>query len=1140
MRFSILGPLLVHDASGEPVTIGGARLRTLLGLLLLRPGQWAAVDHLLESVWSGAPPAGAANALQALVSRLRRTLAGGAPVEGGPEGYRLDVAPDRVDLFVFEDLVRSGRDHRAGGRPAPALADLERALGLWRGPALVDLTAQGLAEGVAARLDQTHLTAREERLAALLDLERTAEAVAEAEALAGSEPHRERPVELLVRALAAAGRTADAVAAYERFRARLAEGLGLDPSPRLEDVHLRLLRGQLSTPAPDARPPARPGEGSPPDPRGHGVRPGPGRAGGAAVGGPGAAAPPPPADPPAPAGTAPDAAGTGGAHMRLPVPLTGFVPRAEVGLAVDLLARGRSVTLTGPGGAGKTRLAVESATAFVADHPALAARGAWFVELAPLTEGASLPEAVADTLGVREHALLQTRSAPPPPPAERVAAFIADHPVLLVLDNCEHLIDDAARFTALLLSRCPRLRVLATSREPLGTSGEHLLPVPSLPLPAEHARAAEAAAAPSVVLFAERARAVRPDFAVTDHNAPHVVRIVRALDGLPLALELAAARLRAMTPAQLADRLDDRFRLLGGGLRRAPRHSTLRAVVDWSWELLGEAERRLLRRLSVFAGGADLESVEHVCADPGTPGAVAGHDVWTVLFALVDKSLVVAKEPRRADAPPRYRLLETVRAYAAERLDDAGETDTVRSVHAHRVRDLWREADPLLRGPRQGELLARLHDENDGFAAAMRWAVERRDVHLALDLIEYSQWYWTLSDAWEPVSRWSGQILDMAGGEVPAGRAMAYASCLFHRAAATTDSLKDIRYHVGAIEEVLAAQGRLPEEHPLLVYSLMYRAMAEGGDGETRKRITRALETSDPWMRAMVCTLLSLVDTLVGRFDAALEHAGAALEGFRALGDAWGVCQALAQAVDSHRFNDLERSGELLEEGIALADSQGLEGMAAVFRVRRAQVLIDRGDLGRARTELDRLAARRPTQPEHAVLVLLAEAQWELEAGGHERARALVERIKTVLETLGGFAPAYAEVGACALSATISWSEGDPDRARREAAWSWWRLIGIMGPIRAEVLDVLAAMAVEEDPLLSARLTGWACALRGVADTTGPVVARTAERLGDRLGARERDRLVEEAAALTPEEAFGAASRWLAETVPEEVPADHR
>ncbi|MFY7069827.1 AfsR/SARP family transcriptional regulator [Nocardiopsis changdeensis] len=1210
MRFSILGPLLVHDASGEPVTIGGARLRTLLGLLLLRPGQWVAADHLLESVWSGAPPAGAANALQALVSRLRRALAAGAAVEGGPEGYRLDVAPDRVDLCVFEDLVRAGRGHRAAGRPGPALADLDRALGLWRGPALVDLTAQGLAEGVAARLDQTHLTAREERLAALLDLGRTADAVAEAGALAGIEPHRERPVELLLRALAAAGRTADAVAAYEGFRARLADDVGLDPSPHLEDVHLRLLRGQLSAPAaPDG--PGAPGPsdrwGSPaPTGRGHRAAPGaadpgaPGSGGGAGRSGSapsrglwppasadgGAAAPESTGSgigssesapsrglraPTGDGGVGPEAAGLGpgssesalsrglwapagggagtgggaagavGTPLHLPVPLTGFVPRAEVGITVDLLAHGRLVTLTGPGGAGKTRLAVEGAAAFAAGHPDLASRGAWFVELAPLTDGASLPEALADTLGLREHALLQPRSAPPPPPVERVAAFIADHPVLLVLDNCEHLVDDAARLAALLLERCPRLRVLATSREPLGTPGEHLLPVPSLPLPAEDSRASEAAAAPSVVLFAERARAVRPGFAVTDDNAPHVVRIVRALDGLPLALELAAARLRAMTPAQLAARLDDRFRLLGGGVRHTPRHSTLRAVVDWSWELLDEAERRLLRRLSVFAGGTDLESVEHVCADPGTPGTVAGRDVWTVLFALVDKSLAVAEEPRRADAPPRYRLLETVRAYAAERLTGAGEDAAVRDAHAHRVRDLWKEADRLLRGPRQAETIARLHDENDGFAAAVRWAVERRDVHLVLDLVEYSQWYWTLSDSWEPLARWAGQALDMMGDTTPEGRAVGRASCLFHRAAATTDSLDDIQGHVRAIEEVLAEEGRLPEEHPLLVYTLMYRAMTEDGRGEARDRIARALERPDPWMRAMVRMMLSLVDMLLGRFRPSLEQAEAALAEFRALGDAWGVCQALAQVVDAHRFDDLERCEDMLLEAVALAEAQGLESMAAVFRVRRVQVLIFRGETAAARAELDLLAARgRPAQPEHAVLVLLAEAQWQREVGDLVRARELVERLEATVETLGGFAPAYVEVGACALAATISWDEGDPARARREAARSWWGVIGTMGPIRAELLEVLAAVSAEEEPHLAARLVGWAWALRGVPDDTDPHLAHTVARLRDKLGAPEYDRLVEEAAAPSPDEVLTAASRWLAEAVPEEAPADRR
>ncbi|MDT0329632.1 AfsR/SARP family transcriptional regulator [Nocardiopsis lambiniae] len=1112
MRFSTLGPLLVHDAAGEPVTIGGARLRTLLGLLLLSPDHWVTTDRLLASVWEDAPPVGATNALQALVSRLRRALAGGAEIEGGPQGYRLAVAPDRVDLFVFEDLVREGRSHRAAGRPAPALADLERALGLWRGPALVDLTTRGLAEGVAARLAETRSTAREERLAALLDLGRTADAVAEAEALAEGEPHRERPLELLVRALAAAGRTADALDVYARFRARLADDLGLDPSPRLAEVHLRLLRGELSAPTTTAAATAR-------APRPVPDRPGPS------------------------AGTAP----SGGAPVsveavpvRLPVPLTGFVPRAEVDIAVDLLSRDRLVTLLGPGGAGKTRLAVEAATAFAARVPGLIDRGAWFVELAPLTEGVDIPDAVADTLGLREHALLQARSAPPPPPAERVAAFIADQPLLLVLDNCEHLVADAARFTALLLSRCPRLRVLATSREPLGTPGEHLLPVPSLSLPAEHADAEEAAAAPSVVLFTERARAVRPGFAVTDDNVPHVVRIVRALDGMPLALELAAARLRVMTPDHLADRLDDRFRLLGGGVRRTPRHSTLRAVVDWSWDLLDEAGRRLLRRLSVFAGGASLDSLERVCADPDRPGTVAGHDVWTVLFDLVDKSLVIAEDPRRAQAPPRYRLLETVRAYAAGRLADAGEVDRVRDAHARHVRDLWRTADPLLRGPRQGELLARLHDENDDFALAVRWALERRDVATALDLIEYSQWYWTLGDSWEPLSRWSKEVLDLMGDEVPAGRAVAHASCLFHLSASSVTSLDDVQGHVRAVEEALAVEGLLPEDHPLLVYVLMYRVILEG-DGTTRARIARALDGPDPWMRAMVRLLLSLADALSGRLPSALEQATEALEGFRALDDAWGQCQALAQVIDVRRYDDLDHCRELMAEGILLAEGRSLEGMAGVFRIRRAQIHIDRGDLVAARADLDLAsAAGGPAQPEHRVLLLLAEAQWERERGEHARARALVDRIGPLVEALGGFAPTYVEVGSSALAATISWSSGDTEAAWREAGRSWWSVIGLMGPIRSELLEVMAAMTVEEDPHRAALLMGWSVGLRGVPDTTTPLVLRVDARLRDRLGDGEYTRIVSEAAASPAVEILEKASRWLSGIVPDPGSAHRR
>ncbi|WP_017572640.1 AfsR/SARP family transcriptional regulator [Nocardiopsis halotolerans] len=1104
MRFSILGPLLVHDATGRPVTIGGARLRTLLTLLLLRPGQRVTTDELTDAIWAGDPPASAGNALQALVSRLRRALGEGVGIDGDASGYRLAIDPGQVDLAEFETLSRRGRSALAAGKAADAARDLGEALALWRGPALPDLTAHGLAEDTALRLSETHRAAVEDHLTALSDLGLHAEVLPEAEALYRRAPHRERPLAILVRALAATGRTADALAVYEGFRAHLADELGLDPSPQLRDLHLRLLRGELDAPR----------SAGDPEPSATAV---PGSASGTAGKGPSRQAPP----------------------LRLPVTLTSFVPRdAEVDTAVDLLSRERLVTLLGPGGAGKTRLAIESVSALAARAPHLLARGGWFVELASRA-AADVPQALVDALELREHAVIQAHStsAVATPPMERVVSFVGDRPVLIVLDNCEHLVEDVAQAVAPLLARCPRLRILATSREPLGVPGEQLLSVPSLELPPEGATTDRAAACSSVVLFTERAAAVRPGFSVTSDNVAHVVRVTRELDGMPLALELAAARLRSMTIAQLADRLRDRFRLLTGGTRSAlPRHRTLRAVVDWSWELLDESERRLLRRLSIFSGGATLEAVERVCADPGTEGEVGGHDVWGVLFALVDKSLVVAENPARDDTPPRYRQLETVRAYAAERLDLSEEEERVRDAHARYVRDLWRWADPLLRGPRQEELLAVLNAEASNCGAAVRWAVERGDVELGLDLVEYTQWYWILGGSWRQLHRWAGDVLDMVGDRVPEGRAVAYACALLHHADTTTDQ-EEVLERVRAVEAVLEEAGERAEEHHMLVYGLVYQALLEGSASVTYARLTAAANQPDPWMRAMVRLLLSLFDAISGHVGPSLERATAALEEFRARGDTWGQCQALVQVVDTHRFGDLERCRELLTEGIRMAGDAGLDAMAAMFRVRRAQTLTDLGDLEAAHHDLRALrASGKPIEKEHMVLLRLTEAQWLRETDDLAAAREVLDRVGRDLSDLGGFSPIYVEAAWRALYTTVAWRSGDTAEAWRQAGRAWWLgSQGLGGPVCAEVLDVLAMMVAEEDPHRAALLLGASETLRGVPDTATPFVVRARELARRGLGAAEYARLVDGVRAAGAARARESVDAWLAPILPDDT-----
>ncbi|MFJ3590936.1 BTAD domain-containing putative transcriptional regulator [Streptomyces sp. NPDC090231] len=690
MRYLILGVTEARDEKGAALPLGGMRLRALLASLALRPGRSVPITELVDDVWADDPPVDAPAALQALVGRLRRAL-GRDALASTPGGYRLAATPADVDLHVFERLARQGAAELEADAPQDAARTLRTALALWRGPALADLPDRDHA----LRPQAHRLAALEHRIEADLRCAepdgptgpaaapRTASPtplpaalVPELVELTAAHPYDERFRAQLIRALRAAGRQADALAAYEDARRALAEGLGTDPGPELAALHRALLNP----------------------------------------------APPEPTAPPAP-GTE-----TAGCRGNLRPRLTSFVGREpELRAIRDDLTRSRLVTLTGPGGSGKTRLAEESAA-----HGGRATAGdVWLAELAPVEDPEAVPGAVLSALGLRETALLRDSAHEGTYPRTDPVDLLADHlahwsrsrPFLLILDNCEHVIGAAATLAETLLTRCPRLRILATSREPLGVPGESVRPVDPLPADLAHR------------LFTERARAVRPGFdpaRETPHDAAAVAEICRRLDGLPLAIELAAARLRMLSPRQIADRLDDRFRLLTSGSRTVlPRQQTLRAVVDWSWDLLEEDERTALRQVSVFAGGWDLPAAEAVITTPGRP---AGHnaadtagtartanlaaDTANLIGALIDKSLVVATPA--ADGGMRYRLLETIHEYAIER---CAETPDVRAeagrAHTAYFLSLVEEAEPKLRSAEQLPWIQRLETDLDNIRAAL-------------------------------------------------------------------------------------------------------------------------------------------------------------------------------------------------------------------------------------------------------------------------------------------------------------------------------------------------------------------------------------------------------------------------------------
>jgi DNA-binding SARP family transcriptional activator len=527
VQVAILGPVEAREGT-QVLPVTGARLRRLLLRLAVDAGRTVPPAELVDAVWGQEPPAEVPNALQSLVSRLRRALGGASTVQQVPGGYRLVVDPADVDAHRFAQLVTSGRRALAAGDPDRAAADLRAALELWRGQALVEADGADYAIGLATRWEQQRLDAVADRVDADLALGRAADVVAELDQLVDAHPLRERFTSQLMTALTQSGRPAEALAAYERARSYLADQLGTDPSPGLQQQHLALLR----------------------------------------------------------AGS--DDAPPGGASTRrtnLRTELSTFIGRGDELKRVDeLVATGRLTTIVGPGGAGKTRLSSRVAAGWVDRMP----DGVWFVELAPVTDQVDIAPTILGSLGLRENALLERRPERRSRDAlERLLDALSDATCLLVVDNCEHLVDGVAGVVDTLLARCPGLRVLTTSREPLGIAGESLCVLRSLELPQTGSTATQANEHEAVQLFADRAASVRADFAVDETTVDAVVEIVRRLDGLPLAIELAAARLRVLPVAEIAARLGDRFSLLTGGSRTAlPRHRTLRAVVQWSWDVL--------------------------------------------------------------------------------------------------------------------------------------------------------------------------------------------------------------------------------------------------------------------------------------------------------------------------------------------------------------------------------------------------------------------------------------------------------------------------------------------------------------------------------------------------------------------------
>ncbi len=732
---------------GLPLALGPRKQRALLARLLISANRAVSSDVLIEDLWAGEPPPGAATTLRSYISRLRSALGdddGSPAIRTVPSGYILELAPGQLDAWQFNRLARDGHEALTRGDANLAADRLSEALSLWRGPALGDIADEPFARAEAARLDELGLAALEDRIDADLVLGRHGDVVAELERLVDEHPLRERLWRQLMIALYRSDRQADALSAYRRVRRLLAGELGLEPSAALRELEQAILRHELGP----ARRPETP--------------------------------------------------------HNLPGRLTSFVGReGELALLERRLTESRLVTLTGIGGAGKTRLALEAAARALLTF----SDGVWFIDLASLTDPALLAQEVATVLRVERR--------PDGAIVEELREYLRSRQLLLVLDNCEHLVDACSDLASGLLSTCPELRILATSREPLGTQGERCEVVSPLPVPAAGASGADVTTCDSVRLFLDRALAVRPQLEVTPTALAAVATIARELEGLPLGIELAAGRARAFTLEEIASRLDNRLRFLRS-TDRTPidRHQTLAATLDWSYRLLTEDERAVLRQLSAFAGGFTFDALAEVCRDGDEASAL------DVVTRLVATSLVVAEDD---GGGMRYRLLETVRQYAAAQLDEAGEREQVRRRHA----DYYLALAEQLRQHEPPYWYDRVDAEHDNFRAALAWAHEKGEAEVELRLAIALALYWAVRGYVDEARRWLEQAL--AGDpDLPLGRAKAHAE-LGYFSLRLGDYPQARKFLTGALDEFRALGHAAGIGHVLLSLSTV---VAIDGDSE--------------------------------------------------------------------------------------------------------------------------------------------------------------------------------------------------------------------------------------------------------------------------------------------------------------------
>jgi predicted ATPase/DNA-binding SARP family transcriptional activator len=876
LTIRLLGPFELA-AGGSAIEVSGLKRRALVALLALHGGRVVAVDRLIEALWAeGEAPADPTNALQHHVTRLRQAL-GPEALVASPNGYALKA---EVDALRFEQLLREGQSALREGEPQRAAQACGEALSLWRGQALIGLSPADWVAGEQRRLEALRLDAFEERFEAMLALGEQATLVPELREALAQNPFRERLWRQLMLALYRAGRQADALEAFQDARRVLSEELGLEPGPELQQLQQAIL-------AQDAAIAAVP---SAPRPRGN-----------------------------------------------LPAPLTSFVGREAQLAELDLLLRSqRLVTLIGPPGVGKSRLALEAARALEPDFQG----GVWHVDL-------RRAEVAAD-VGRLAAAVVEAGSSPATgEPPGRLVQRLRNAEALLVFDECERFAAEVGALATAVLSECPQLRVLATSRQALRVEGEYRLAVEPLALVSDD----ELTESEAVQLFSERARAARSGFRATARDSELVTEICRLVDGLPAAIELAAARVHVLGLREILAATERRLALFRDHELPGEAGDFLAALVGWSYELLHADEKTLLHQLAVFRGGADLEALLALAVGRELDEPTVTH----LLTTLVDKSIVAASFP---EGKARYDLLTTVRDYVLERLAESGELAAVRKAHAEYFAMLAAAAWNELRGPDWHSCTRRLELENDNFWVALAYAREAPDAAMAIRLGVSLAWYFVLAARVSEGRRFLELALAATSEDTPVGSRLDLAafSCYF--------ALEELDFEaaIQTGERALApptTSAAIPQLG--LLQAALALALAQSGDEARAAALAEEASANlelggDDWRIATTSALRAMVAARAGDVSTVAAMAARMSSHSEAMGfDAYQVPATLLEAWVAERRRDGEAAVEAYGRALELAGRVGLPDHAAFALARLGSNARAGGDLVQAE-ELERRA----------------------------------------------------------------------------------------------------------------------------------------------------------------------------------------